>query len=740
MEARQLKDSGWVTGLFGGTTAQRDERFLGLRRYSNAMLSFEDTTMGGSQALNAPPQFTMFADPSSTGAFAQPDAGRGSYSKYVKGQDQRGSYRLGTFYYEAINQNSFYLHCRFGKPRYIGVAAFFANMYDSNLAYLARTGDYPGMLRAMGTYVAAAAIWAAVGTVAFAVILITPRMLKMVLNKQTSRYYYVKPTMHLYLRAVQNMVNTQLVYRRLVPTGVLGTFQLANAVDGSEKGGTANKYNGDRKEWYSMLPEIWTADGEFDIYRMINRYQTLANYQAKTIDKIRKESSNEEDMARRLRNFYLEATYSTTHLEKAAQYEVSLRNLEHVAKAGKGYDAGFENVDNKEDELVAGMNGSIQDAQSQGGKAENFENEGDVQRKKLAERMAQVEKNQAQVAKSQTEANSMDENNLDIGKIENWMDQGQKESVGSVFKDYIDILEGAMDGLTSNIASEIRNGSQWITWRVDGRDTVGRSFSNTTKEPEISGTVNSATQKARSLEVNLSGGKTGFDAVDGLITGLKSAFTGALDFLHLSGIMSLYNSSVIDFPEVWDSSDTSGDDISLSIPLRCWSGNDLDVFQDLIVPLSFWLAAVCPLATGKQSFTHPFYLECYSRGRYSMRNAMVTNLSLQFGTGGLGWRADGLPLSCDIQVTIRDLSRVMYMPIVTDIGVFDDDNKFSEFMSVLGAATLYERTNGIAQAKINASIWAQNWASAWSQGSIVNAALDIIPARQIANIFLPQAR
>ncbi|MCT7475875.1 hypothetical protein N5V81_12900 [Escherichia coli] len=79
------------------------------------------------------------------------------------------------------------------------------------------------------------------------------------------------------------------------------------------------------------------------------------------------------------------------------------------------------------------------------------------------------------------------------------------------------------------------------------------------------------------------------------------------------------------------------------------------------------------------------------------------------------------------------------MPIVTDIGVFDDDNKFSEFMSVLGAATLYERTNGIAQAKINASIWAQNWASAWSQGSIVNAALDIIPARQIANIFLPQA-
>lgn len=735
MEARQLKDSGWVTGLFGGTVAQRDERFLGLRRYSNAMLSFEDTTMGGSQALNAPPQFTMFADPSSTGALAQPDAGRASYTDYVNSQDMKGSYRLGTFYYEAINQNSFYLHCRFGKPRYIGVAAFFANMYDSNLAYLARTGDYPGMLRAMGTYVTAAAIWAAVGTVAFAVILITPRILKMVLNKQTSRYYYVKPTMHLYLRAVQNIVNTQLVYRRLVPTGVLNTFQLANTVDGTE-----NKYNGDRKEWYSMLPEIWTADGEFDIYRMINRYQTLANYQAKTIEKIRKESSTEDDFARRLQNFYLESTYSTRHLSKAAQYEVSLQNLEYVARTGKGYDAGFMNADDQEQQLVDGMNDSLQNAQAAGGKAADLENEAEKSRRKLQEAQAQREKNQEQAAKAQSDAGSMDENNLDIGKIENWMEQGQTETVGDVFKNYIELAEGALENLSSNVASEIRNGSQWITWRVEGRDTVSRSFSNTTKEPEISGTVNSATQKARSLEVNLSGGKTGFDAVDGLITGLKSAFTGALDFLHLSGIMSLYNSSVIDFPEVWDSSDTSGDDISLSIPLRCWSGNDLDVFQDMIVPMSFWLAAVCPLATGKQSFTHPFYLECYSRGRYSMRNAMVTSLSLQFGTGGLGWRADGLPLSCDIQVTIRDLSRVMYMPIVTDIGVFDDDNKFSEFMSVLGAATLYERTNGIAQAKINASIWAQNWQSAWSQGSIVNAALDVIPARQIANIFLPQAR
>lgn len=736
MDARKLEDTSWVKTLFGGTGERRDERFMGLRRFSNAMMSFEDTTMGGSRAINAPPQFTLFADPPSTGAFAQPTSTSSAAQAQISGQDARGSYKLGTFYWESINQNAYYLHCRFGKPRYLGVAAFFANMYDSNLAYLARTGNYPGMLRSIGTYVAAAALWATVGTVAFAIILITPRILKVVLNKETSRYYYVMPTMHLYLRAVQNMVNTQLVYRRLVPTGVLGTFALGYDVNDKE-----NKYNAEREEWYSMLPAIWKDNGEFDIYRMINRYQTLANYQASTIEEIRKKSGdNEEDFAERLRAFYNEATYSTSVQTKAAQFEVSLGMLETVARKDPAYSAGFNDASQQENELVNGMQGGITDAQQSGGTAQDFENSAKTKEQKLQSQIDEMKKNQENAANAQNSATTMDENNLDIGKIENWMAEGQKENVGSFFKDVVGMMERTWDNVSEQAASEIRNGSQWVTWKIDGRDTVSRNFSNTTKEPEISGTVNSVTQKARSLEVNLSGGKTGFDAIDGLVTGLKSAFTGALDLLHLSGIMSLYNSSVIDFPEVWDSSDTSGDDITMSIPLRCWSGNDLDVFQDLLVPMSFWLAAVCPIATGKQSFTHPFYLECYSRGRYSMRNAMVTNLSLQFGAGGLGWRGDGVPLSCDIQVTIRDLSRVMYMPIVTDTGVWDDDNKFSEFMAVLGAATLRERVVGIERAKINASIWAQNAASAWSQGNIMNAAFDLVPARQIANIFLTQAR
>ncbi|QVW28764.1 hypothetical protein pEaSNUABM8_00267 [Erwinia phage pEa_SNUABM_8] len=719
MDARSLNDITWVDGLFGGMKLPRDTRFVNLRTYSNAVLSFSDTTVGGNIAINAPPQFTFFADPPITGAIAVPEDApnrEGAFDMFQSFSSQ-GSYRQGAYYWESIEQNAFYLHCRFGKPRYLGVAAFFANMYDSKLAYLARTGDYPGVVRELAGWTAAAAIWAVVGTTAFALILITPRIMKMVLNKEASRYYYVKPAMHLYLRAVQNIVNTQLLYRRLVPTGILGMFNLPKDINDPE-----NKYNASKKDIYGMLPDIWKSNGEFDVYRMINRYNVLANYQAARIAEIQADSANEAEMNAKIQQYYKQMLYSDVHMKRVGQMEVSLSRLEDMAKTADAYKAKVD-PDTMEAAAVDQMTGALVAADQAGGTEKNFTSEAELQERQVKAQMAS------------DAANNGDENGettaRDVGKIQNWMNEGQKESFSTMFGDFSKLAEGVGE----QAKSELENGSQWVTWKINGRDTTSRSFSNNTKEPEISGTVNAMTQKARSLEVNLSGGVTGFDAVDGLITGLKSAFTGALDFLHLSGIVSLYNSSVIDFPEVWDSSDTSGDDITFTIPLRCWSGGDLDVFQDLILPLSFWLAAVCPLATGKQSFTHPFYLEAYSRGRYSMRNAMVTNVGFNFGVGGMGWRVDGVPLSCDISVTIRDMSRVMYMPIVTDQSVFDDDNKFSEFMAVLGAATLHERTSGIARMAMNAASQYQSWKSAFSQGAIVNKFFDLPPARVAANIF-----
>lgn len=600
--SERTSDQSWVRSVFGLAPQMADARLRNLRMYSEASLSFSDTTMGGNQALNAPPQFTRFADPSSGGLFANPlNYNRGNQEEKLQAQTEAGSYCLGTYYQESIEDNAFYIHCRYGKPKYLGVVAFFANMYDSNLAYLARTGDYTRIIRTLSSYVAAAAIWAAVGTVAFGAILVIPRIIKAVLNKQSSKYYYVKPTMHLYLRAVQNIVNTQLLYRKLVPIQSLGQWNVYDdkreqaKMKGIDDPG--NKYFNDREELYKLLPGIWKSNGEFDIYRMINRYQTLANYQAKMLEQIYNDSSDNSDMEAKLERFYRNARFTDQVRQSAQQYEISLADMEMYHKENAGY-LGID--DAKESEAEATLN----------------------QLRSNYNQPASTGEDGAQADPTPTMTSSGVEKlatgGLSDEEIQKYNDETGGKSFGDVMGEFVDGAEKAVKSLANRITtqamSELQDGAQWVTWRIDGRDTTSRSWSNTTKEPEISGKVNSLTSAARSLDVNTSGGKTGAEFVDSAMEGVKSAMGGALDALHLTGLAALYSQSVVDFPEVWDSSDTSGDDISLNIPLRCWSGNDLDVMQEIIIPVAFWIAAVAPLSTGKQTYIHPFYLECYSRG------------------------------------------------------------------------------------------------------------------------------
>lgn len=708
-------DATWVRGLFGLAPNMRDRRLLNLRTYSNATMSFADTTVGGGQAINTPPQFTRFADPALGGLFANPyNRSRSDGQAWYESEQAKGSYRLGAYYQETIEENSFYMHCRFGKPKYTGVVAFFANMYDSKLAYLARTGDYPGIIRTVSTYITAGAVWAVMGTLGFAALLIIPRVLKMALNKQSSSYYYLKPAMHLYLRAVQTILNTQLLHRRLVPMWGLDLFGSRYITPDNEE----SKYNGSIDELYAGLPDIWKSNGEFDVYKMINRYQTLANYQAKTLDQIYKKTaetgdqkSQAEAFDAKLKQFYSTAKFSD-QLRNAVpdgwtKGELSLRDLEKFHLENSGYA-----VDQ------AQLNNELSAAEVKDILRDNYnENATDG-----------ITETTGQAA-----AESTGPTQVSAEEIDKMITEGK--SMGTLFDKFVEGAEQAVRSFTSQQASELMDGAQWITWRIDAKDTTSKSWSNSTKEPEISGTVNGVTAMTRSFETNTSGGKLGIGLIDGAIEGLKDVFKGALDTLHLTGLAALYNQSVIDFPEVWDSSDVSGDDYSFTIQCRAWSGNDLDVFQDVIIPIAFWLAAVCPLSTGKQSFTHPFYLEAYSRGRFAFRNAMVTNVSMNFGVGNYGWRRDGVPLSVDINITIKDLSRAMHMPLVQNTDTFDDDNKFSDFMATLGAASLHERTRGLEKMAMNLNKWRMGWKSFFTISNFSNSISDLPPARILAGFL-----
>lgn len=127
------------------------------------------------------------------------------------------------------------------------------------------------------------------------------------------------------------------------------------------------------------------------------------------------------------------------------------------------------------------------------------------------------------------------------------------------------------------------------------------------------------------------------------------------------------------------------------------------------------------MATGKQTHTHPFLCEMYSRGRTNIRLGMIESVSITRGTGNMGWRVDGKMLSCRVTITVKDLSKVMAMPLIRDPSIFDDHNTYTDYMATLGGASLHNMTYDMDRLVFNLNKYTQSWKSAFMSGRVANS-------------------
>ncbi len=696
--AQRINDAKWIRGAFGLAPMARDRRNLSVPKTS-ANFKFGDTTFGGNQALNPPPQFTRFADIKATGLLANIDFREGNAaedkSSIFENEDNAGSYRMGRHYSEVIDDNSQYVHFRFGVPKYTGAIAFFANMYDRDAARLAKTGEYSSIMRDAGTATGLAAMFIAIPMGVIIPLILTAQVLKFALNKKPSRYYYMKPTMNLYLQAVQAMADTQLLHHQLVPM-----WEPFNADRYQEVGEGDNKIP--IEEVYSQLPDIWKSNGKFDIYKAVNRYQTLANYQAKTIEDLYSQAGSEEELQKMLEAYLDDARRTAIMKEQINDQALSLENLANLYAENPAYQ-----INEKDEKSRAEAWGAIKEryASGQGQSADSITDE------QLQSRLADAQK-------------------ASDGKVD--PNQTNESFWGSLFDFGGNVSE--------QLASELKDGGQWITFRVDNKSEMTDSFSNSFKEPEISSTLNSLSSKARSLEVSTSGGNTGFDFVDSAMKGVKNFMGGMLDSLHITGLAAIYGSSYTDIPEVWDSSSAAVGSQSFTLQLRTPYGNDLSIFQDITLPLLFILAGALPLSNGKQTYGQPFLCEMYSRGRQNIRLGMIESVQISRGVGNMGWRPDGKMLACDVTITVKDLSKVMHMPVVRDPSIFDDDNMYTDYMATIGGASLHQMTYSLEKMVFNLNKWKQSWKSAFMSGRVANTVANTMPARALSALTAGSAR
>lgn len=285
------------------------------------------------------------------------------------------------------------------------------------------------------------------------------------------------------------------------------------------------------------------------------------------------------------------------------------------------------------------------------------------------------------------------------------------------------------DGLFTFLNAEGADGSGWLSLRVENTGAASESFSSSFSQNSLAQTINSASSSARSMRINMADGN--FDPAgitQMVVDGVKTILTGVADLLMIGGLAASAGNAFVDIPDYWDNASASFNKTSYKLSLVCPYNNPVYKLLYQYIPMCAVLAAGMPLSTGKQSYTAPFMLELYDRGRGMTRLGMIESISISRGTGNIGFNNDGQPMGIEVTFSIKDMSNVIAMPIQPGFsifkGIFDSENAFTDYMMVLAGMKLkdvvsrwailkYQLTTARAELTqaTSAAYWAANLAS-----------------------------
>ena len=637
----RLKNSQWTRQSFLLPDNAIDEEDMRRRVLTSASYKFTDTTLGGNFAINAPPQFTRFADIKVGGAtdiifsraagLFQKVSDTGGFTSR-----QSPSRGMGRYYSEALDDNGQYVVMRFGVPEFSSLFGFLGGMYDPAMSAIARTGRNLGLLYAGGN---------ALGFLAalpFQPLILGGQAIRFFTESPTTKYYSMKPTMPLYWTAVNTMVNGIAVNMGITPRVLTAEQQRIFTRNSTEIG------ENNAPAYHQWLPDIISETGVIDMYAVATRAQRLAH-------------RNNLDLLERLGR-----SVDAADVRKSLSDQMKVYQDEAIGPAPP----------TKITDYITAYTNLVGN--------ENFS----------------------------TESDSITETMGDRGKYDG--DEEGVASEGSGWGNrFVDFFEG-----------ERRDGSSFVTFRVDYSGTANESFSNSTREADIQQKLNSTSASTRTQRINLAQGNIGDGALatlaESAVSGVQDILTGVGNYFQISGLAGvLAGSAFVDIPKVWDQSTANLPKMDYTVQLRSPYGNRYSRLQNLIVPLCMLLAGALPLSTGSRSYTSPFLCEAYCRGRAAIRLGMIDSISISRGEGNVGWNQDGEPLGIDVTFSIVDLSSVLHMPIAAAFtsttglksivgaaastagegvegfvsgtlaalskSVYEEDNSYTDYMGVLGS-------------------------------------------------------
>lgn len=633
-------DRSWVSNAFMIPDAAFTDAETKINRYwTTAAMKFTDTQLGGSIGINPRYQFCQYSD--------VPNTGRVRSRKQVSISDFSGDYGMGRQYSEFIDDAAQRIYMTFGVPQYNSLFQFFARAYESHQMTMARTGRAPSAFYTAGKFIGAGMLVTAFPILS-AVILVG-KVYNFLFGTAKSKFYSLKPTMHLYWSTVNTLAQAMAVNRGLAP-------KLLGSDEQQREGKLYVLDDAYLTALSDFMPGIFRDVGfglkTFDVYAIANRAQRVADViWREEYEELNADGSN--------------ATNWTSYLKKQM--------------------------------TGSGAHGSpITD--TQGNPTIGAQVDHAVQSTVLFEKFMN--------GLAAVEGFFSGQDDTDVGVETDFRadmvdDKGNLKSDSGFAKYGYEFLQ--------QVDAQLHDGALFATFMVNHTGPQSENWSNAVVESELSQKVNGAIStiaEARfsAAEGNVIGGivKEVAGAVTSTVEGLVSGVTAGLS----DTLRGLAGAGYIDIPKHWQSSSFSPTRSNYTIRLATPYGNPISMFMDLDIPMAMLMAGALPRSTGKSSYTAPFLCQIFDRGRCQIRLGMIEALSFTRGTTHLGFNDNGAALGIDVNFSVVDLSSIMHMP-VSGGGILDgidmtmdDDNILQDYIAVLTGQSIENQIYAIPKAKI----------------------------------------
>lgn len=603
--------------------------------------SFFSTAIGDNRFVNPLPGFGKNTDP---------------WPKPLM-ENQLGN--MGRYYKRIHNDNAQSVVFTACVPEFTGILGFVMNMFDYSSSIIATKGRAPTTAYYIGQAAGAIAFWPA------QLVATSYNFLEFMTGTPKNKWYYGKPAMGQYFQAAQGIYNDLMVAAGYTLTVLPNDKQ----DQGNTKKGDRDHAEGGQKGYlkdsaiaknnfsymHSLYPDAINEDGTIDVLKVCTRGVRKFRYFMKKIKELDDTSGirTPEDK------------------DKAIQGVLNklIRDSGFV-NANTGFAAGTSSRDYLMQEMktVGAIRGGDQEEMSYPEVASSYLS-ADVGRNvqpsdSLSQTSASASKYSKDLA-TKYAVNNNGEASLSTANASSTPSPSLSGTVPDGLTQAPDVDESGWSAQVYQLLMDgFYGGLDGVTFRYEGTSSVSDSFGNQTTGSALEDTFNSTVTAVSDFKFNMGGGTTGIGVIDGFVDTMKEAVLGMAAGSVIGNVpLALMGNSRVEIAEHWSDSTTNLHSESFSFYFEAPYAHPYSIATNVFLPLSLIMPFVTPISTGGSTYTAPFLIKCFARGKSIIRTGIVQNASIEFGIGPLGWTTDMKPRNCRVNITVADLDKVLSIPV-----------------------------------------------------------------------------